>query len=58
LIRVSGRNEGWAQMPDGKLLADDSVDSLSIQRFNASARKLGVPTTKPRRATGTARPVR
>ena len=39
LIRVSGRNEGWAQMPDGKLLADESVDSLSIQRFNASARK-------------------
>ena len=53
IFRVSGRNEGWPQMPDGKLLPDDSPDSESIQRFRESARKLGVPTTKPRRATGT-----
>ncbi|HEU0121868.1 MAG TPA: GMC family oxidoreductase [Bryobacteraceae bacterium] len=53
LFRVSGRNEGWPQMPDGKIMADESRDSLSIQRFKASAAKLGVPTTKPRRATGT-----
>lgn len=53
ILRVSGRNEGWGQMPDGKLLADDSRDSESIARFREAAGKLGVPTTKPRRATGT-----
>ena len=53
IFRVSGRNEGWPQLPDGKLIADDSPDSTSIQRFRESARKLNVPTTKPRRATGT-----
>lgn len=53
LFRVAGRNEGWPQMPDGNLLPDDSRDSGSVQRFIASARRLGVPTTKPRRATGT-----
>src|SRR5439155_9013703 len=39
--------------PDGKLLEDNSTDSLSGQRFIASAKKLGVPTTKARRSTGT-----
>ena len=53
IFRVSGRNEGWPQMPDGKLILDDSRDSESIARFKAAASKLGVPTTKPRRATGT-----
>lgn len=53
IFRVSGRNEGWAQMPDGNLIADDSRDSESIVRFKAAAAKLGVPTTKPRRAGGT-----
>jgi len=53
LFRVSGRNEGWPQMPDGKITLDESRDSTSIQRFKAAAAKLGVPTTKPRRATGT-----
>ncbi len=53
LFRVSGRNEGLPQLPDGKLIADESNDSLSVQRFIESAKKLGVPTTKARRATGT-----
>lgn len=53
MFRVAGRNEGLKQLPDGKLLLDESTDSLSVQRFIESARKLGVPTTKPRRATGT-----
>ena len=53
LFRVAGRNEGLPQLPDGKLLIDDSRDSLSVQRFIASADKLGIRTTKPRRATGT-----
>lgn len=53
LFRVSGRNEGWPQMPDGNITPDESRDSTSVQRFKAAAAKLGVPTTKPRRATGT-----
>jgi choline dehydrogenase-like flavoprotein len=53
LFRVAGRNEGWPQMPDGNILADDSRDSESVRRFIASAKRLGVPATKPRRATGT-----
>jgi choline dehydrogenase-like flavoprotein len=53
LFRVSGRNEGLPQLPDGKLLPDESRDSESVRRFIASCQRLGVPTTKPRRATGT-----
>jgi choline dehydrogenase-like flavoprotein len=53
IFRVTGRNEGLPQLPDGKLLIDDSNDSTSVQRFIESAKKLGVPTTKPRRAVGT-----
>jgi choline dehydrogenase-like flavoprotein len=50
---VTGRNEGLPQLPDGNLLADESNDTTSVQRFIESARKLGVSTTKPRRAAGT-----
>src|SRR6202008_2514738 len=53
IFRVSGRREGLPQLPDGVFLEDNSPDSLSVQRFIASAKKLGVPTTKSRRATGT-----
>lgn len=53
IFKVAGRNEGFAQIPDGKLLEDNSPDSTSVQRFIASAKKLGVPTTKARRSTGT-----
>src|SRR5882762_10352732 len=53
IFRVAGRNEGFPQIPDGKLLEDNSTDSLSVQRFIASAKKMGVPTTKARRSTGT-----
>lgn len=53
MFRVSGRNEGLPQLPDGKLIPDESRDSLSVQRFIAACKKNNVPTTKPRRATGT-----
>jgi choline dehydrogenase-like flavoprotein len=53
MFRVSGRKEGLPQLPDGVFLEDNSRDSLSIQRFLESAKRLQVPTTKPRRATGT-----
>ena len=53
MFKVSGRNEGLPQLPDGKLIPDQSPDTTSIQRFIASCRKMGIHTTKPRRATGT-----
>ena len=53
IFRVSGRNEGFPQLPDGKLLEDNSEDSESVKRFLGSAKKLNIPTTKPRVATGT-----
>jgi len=52
IFRVSGRREGLPQLPDGVFLENNSPDSLSVQRFIASAKKLGVPTTKERVATG------
>jgi len=53
LFRVSGRKEGFAQIPDGNFLADESRDSLCVQRFLDACRKKDVPTTKQRRSTGT-----
>ncbi|MBM3736035.1 MAG: GMC family oxidoreductase [Acidobacteria bacterium] len=53
MFSVSGRNEGLPQLPDGKILIDDSNDSLSVQRFVASCKAMGIHTTKPRRASGT-----
>ncbi|MBM3814712.1 MAG: GMC family oxidoreductase [Acidimicrobiia bacterium] len=53
MFRVQGRNEGLAQLPDGKLISDESPDTGSVKRFIESCRRLGVPTTRPRRATGT-----
>ena len=53
VFRVSGRKEGWPQLPDGVFLEDSSRDSLSVQRFLEAAKRKQVPTTKQRRATGT-----
>jgi len=52
ILRVAGRNEGWAQSPDGVFIDDNSPDSESIQRFKSSAKRMGVPTSKARLATG------
>jgi choline dehydrogenase-like flavoprotein len=53
MFQVSGRNEGLPQLPDGKLIPDESPDSESVKRFGASCRRMGIHITKPRRATGT-----
>ena len=53
IFRVSGRKEGFAQIPDGIFLADESTDSTSVQRFLAACKSQNVPTTKQRRSTGT-----
>ena len=52
LFSVTGRNESLPQLPDGKILLDDSADSASIKRFKDSCSKLSIHTTKARRATG------
>ena len=52
IFRVSGRREGFAQLPDGNFIEDKSPDSVSMTRFINAAKNRGVPTTKPRRATG------
>jgi choline dehydrogenase-like flavoprotein len=53
LFKVSGRKEGFAQIPDGVFLPDESRDSQCVQRFLAACKKHNVPTTKQRRSTGT-----
>jgi choline dehydrogenase-like flavoprotein len=53
IFRVSGRKEGFPQLPDGVFLEDSSTDSTSVQRFLAAAKKMNIPTTKQRRSTGT-----
>jgi choline dehydrogenase-like flavoprotein len=52
MFRVAGRKEGLPQLPDGVFLEDDSHDSAAVERFNASAKRMNIPTTKQRRATG------
>ncbi len=52
IMRVSGRKEGFPQIPDGIFLEDNSRDSESIARFIAAAKRMNVPTTKSRVATG------
>jgi choline dehydrogenase-like flavoprotein len=52
MFKVSGRKEGLPQLPDGIFLEDGSHDSPAVERFNASAKRMHIPTTKPRRATG------
>ena len=44
-MRVSGRKEGWPQLPDGIFLPDQSQDSKPVQMFIESAKRgvLGPP---------------
>ena len=53
MLHVSGRKEGWPQLPDGVFLPDDAPDTKSVARFIAEAGKRGVPTTRQRRSQGT-----
>lgn len=52
IFRVTGRKEGLPQLPDGIFLEDNSKSSESIRRFEEALKARGIPTTKPRRATG------
>lgn len=52
IFRVSGRKEGWPQLPDGNFVEDNSPDSDLVLRFKKVAGERGVPVTKMRRALG------
>lgn len=52
IFRVTGRKEGLPQLPDGVFIQDDSPDSLAVKRFIDSAKRMNIPTTRQRRATG------
>jgi choline dehydrogenase-like flavoprotein len=52
ILRVTGRKEGLPQLPDGIFIEDGSKPSEAIFRFTEAAKKKGIPTTQPRRATG------
>ena len=51
-LRVSSRKENLPQLPDNAGLEDNSSDSRVVSRFRDAAAKMGIPVTKPRRATG------
>ena len=53
IFHVSGRKEGFPQLPDGNVTLDETKDSESVKRFEAACRQAGVPTTKQRRSQGT-----
>src|SRR5579862_1913105 len=52
MFRVSGRKEGLPQLPDGVFLEDNTRDTPAIARFVESCKRMNVPTTPQRRATG------
>jgi choline dehydrogenase-like flavoprotein len=52
VLRVSGRKEGYPQLPDGIYLEDDSPWSGAMQRIIAAANRRNMPLTKVRRALG------
>jgi choline dehydrogenase-like flavoprotein len=52
LFRVSGRREGFRQIPDGIFIEDNSPDTATVRRFIESAKRMKILTTKSREATG------
>src|SRR5450631_1491335 len=52
IFRVTGRKEGYPQLPDGNFIEDTSPDSAAVQRFSAKAKERGIPVTKMRRSLG------
>jgi choline dehydrogenase-like flavoprotein len=52
LLRVSGRNEGWAHAPDGIFVPNIAPDSEATKRFAAAGKSRGMMVTKNRVALG------
>jgi choline dehydrogenase-like flavoprotein len=52
IFRVAGHRDGIAQYPDGNFVPDNSPWSGSMQRFRAAGDKMGIRSTKQRRAEG------
>ena len=55
IFRVTGRMEGFPQLPDGKFIEDRSPYSGAATRFKEAAAKRNIPVTKIRRSTGDGR---
>jgi choline dehydrogenase-like flavoprotein len=54
IFRVSGRNEGLKQLPDGKFVPDESPDTEATLRVAKAGKDFGMTVTKIRRSLGTA----
>jgi choline dehydrogenase-like flavoprotein len=52
LFQVKGQNSGLPQLPDGKLIVNDSPHSQSVQRYIDAAKARGIPAIHGREATG------
>ncbi|MDE3197737.1 MAG: GMC family oxidoreductase [Acidobacteriota bacterium] len=52
IFRVSGRREGWKQLPDGEFIEDTAPWSESMNRFIAQASRREIGITKMRRSLG------
>jgi choline dehydrogenase-like flavoprotein len=52
IFRVSGRKEGFPQLPDGIFVDDNSVDGEAVQRIAGAAKSKDIPVTKIRRSLG------
>jgi choline dehydrogenase-like flavoprotein len=52
IFRVSGHADGLPQYPDGNFVPDDSPWTISMQRFIAAGKQMGVPVCKARSAHG------
>jgi choline dehydrogenase-like flavoprotein len=52
VFHVKGENAGLPQLPDGKLIIDDSPHSESMSRFMSAAKAYGIATIHGREATG------
>lgn len=52
IFRVSGRKEGFPQLPDGDFVPDESPDVEAVQRFGAAGKSRGMTVTKIRRSLG------
>lgn len=55
IFRVTGRMEGFPQLPDGVFIDDRSPYSGAVTRFKEAAERRSIPVTKIRRSTGDGR---
>ena len=52
IFQVSGKKEGWPQMPDGNFIEDPDLWTESLDRLKTAGLKLNIPVSRQRRANG------